>query len=172
MIFSRSAKDEQKLRNGTQLESLNRASSSDARRRPNPRWRRRVGLFGAARGCPILFPTKLSNQVGSSTPPRSTETRNAHKGRLHFWRRGWDSNPRYGITVNRISNPAHSTTLPPLQKYGARNPGSARQRIVRIIPDAHPSLRSGPAFRLSEFAPGEFVDHSATSPGFVVFRPA
>src|SRR6185437_7572751 len=40
MIFSRSAKDEQKRRNGTQLESLNCASSSDARRRPNPRWRR------------------------------------------------------------------------------------------------------------------------------------
>src|SRR6185437_14699796 len=34
---------------------------------------------------------------------------------LHFWRRGWDSNPRYGKTVNRISNPAHSTTLPPLR---------------------------------------------------------
>ncbi len=33
------------------------------------------------------------------------------------WRRGWDSNPRYGETVNRISNPAHSTTLPPLRGY-------------------------------------------------------
>ncbi len=32
------------------------------------------------------------------------------------WRRGWDSNPRYGETVNRISNPAHSTTLPPLRR--------------------------------------------------------
>src|SRR4051812_17179600 len=30
------------------------------------------------------------------------------------WRSRWDSNPRYGITVHRISSPAHSTTLPPL----------------------------------------------------------
>ncbi len=32
-----------------------------------------------------------------------------------FWRRGWDSNPRYGRTVNQISSLAHSTTLPPLR---------------------------------------------------------
>ena len=24
---------------------------------------------------------------------------------LIFWRKGWDSNPRYGITVHRISSP-------------------------------------------------------------------
>src|SRR4249920_760948 len=33
---------------------------------------------------------------------------------LVVWRSRWDSNPRYGITVHRISSPAHSTTLPPL----------------------------------------------------------
>src|SRR4051794_13687762 len=33
---------------------------------------------------------------------------------LCLWRSRWDSNPRYGITVHRISSPAHSTTLPPL----------------------------------------------------------
>src|ERR1700744_5109215 len=51
------------------------------------------------------------------------------------WRRGWDSNPRYGKTVNRISNPAHSTTLPPLRLgrvegrefYGARQQYTTRQ---------------------------------------------
>lgn len=32
-----------------------------------------------------------------------------------YWRKGWDSNPRYSITVHRISSPAHSTTLPPFQ---------------------------------------------------------
>src|SRR5260363_367217 len=32
---------------------------------------------------------------------------------LSQWRKGWDLNPRYGLTVHRISNPAHSTTLPP-----------------------------------------------------------
>src|SRR4030095_5091575 len=31
----------------------------------------------------------------------------------------WDSNPRYSKGVNRISSPAHSTTLPPL-RYAAR----------------------------------------------------
>jgi hypothetical protein len=34
-----------------------------------------------------------------------------------IWWRGWDSNPRHGITVNRISSPAHSTTLPPLRQF-------------------------------------------------------
>jgi hypothetical protein len=63
------------------------------------------------------------------------------------WRRGWDSNPRYGITVNRISNPAHSTTLPPLRIY-------SHTRIVRSLPAhmlvsslrlTHRAARSGPA---------------------------
>src|SRR5690606_27759438 len=31
------------------------------------------------------------------------------------WRRGWDSNPRYGETVRLISSQVHSTTLPPLR---------------------------------------------------------
>ncbi len=31
------------------------------------------------------------------------------------WRRGWDSNPRYGKTVRLISSQVHSTTLPPLR---------------------------------------------------------
>ena len=35
---------------------------------------------------------------------------------LRSWRRERDSNPRYGITVYRISSPAHSTTLPSLRK--------------------------------------------------------
>src|SRR6185312_15153379 len=53
-----------------------------------------------------------------------------------FWRRGCDSNPRYGNTVNRISNPAHSTTLPPLQDVGARCRGSTRGHAVRHVPEA------------------------------------
>src|SRR5215467_5328031 len=44
---------------------------------------------------------------------------------FYVWRRGWDSNPRYGKTVHRISNPAHSTTLPPLRgaSKGANDTG-------------------------------------------------
>ena len=101
---------------------------------------------------PNSFQTNLSHPSGFVHAAPPPETQNAHRGRLHFWRRGWDSNPRYGNTVNRISNPAHSTTLPPLQKCSARNLGRARRRVVRIIPDAHPSLCSGPAFRPSKFA--------------------
>jgi hypothetical protein len=36
-------------------------------------------------------------------------------GHFIFWRRGWDSNPRYGRTVHLISSQAHSTTLAPLR---------------------------------------------------------
>ncbi len=32
-----------------------------------------------------------------------------------YWRRGWDSNPRYGVTVYLNSNQAPSTTRPPLR---------------------------------------------------------
>src|SRR5690348_5188657 len=41
-------------------------------------------------------PGEFVEPVASSTPPAPPETQNAHEGRLHFWRRGWDSNPRYG----------------------------------------------------------------------------
>lgn len=53
------------------------------------------------------------------------------------WRRGWDSNPRYGITVNRISNPAHSTTLPPLRKNGRRTRVIGRPAYRSPHPGAH-----------------------------------
>ena len=33
---------------------------------------------------------------------------------MQFWRRGWDSNPRY-LAVRLISSQVHSATLPPLQ---------------------------------------------------------
>ena len=35
-------------------------------------------------------------------------------GHLNYWRRGWDSNPRY-LAVRLISSQVHSTTLPPLR---------------------------------------------------------
>jgi hypothetical protein len=38
------------------------------------------------------------------------------------WRRGWDSNPRYGRTVHLISNQAHSTTLAPLHSVRGWKP--------------------------------------------------
>ena len=43
-----------------------------------------------------------------------------------IWRRGWDSNPRYGVTVYTRSRRAPSTTRPPpLQERGAQNSDDA-----------------------------------------------
>src|SRR5690348_16374995 len=86
----------------------------------------RLGLLGSslslaprcARGQPpaVQFCSRQNCRTQWVRPHHpSPETENARKGRFRFWRRGWDSNPRYGKTVNRISNPAHSTTLPPLR---------------------------------------------------------
>lgn len=47
--------------------------------------------------------------------PNSQTVRGSEFG---LWRKGWDSNPRYGITVYRISSPAHSTSLPPFRVRG------------------------------------------------------
>ena len=64
---------------------------------------------------------KRGEQDRTRNPHRTNKNARLVSG--HFfakpdaWRRGWDSNPRYGITVHRISSPAHSTTLPPLQAF-------------------------------------------------------
>ena len=39
-----------------------------------------------------------------------------HSLRVFFWRRGWDSNPRY-LAVRLISSQVHSATLPPLLTF-------------------------------------------------------
>ena len=51
---------------------------------------------------------------GSSSNPHHQKKTGARPV-CFVWRRGWDSNPRYCITVRRISSPVQSTTLPPLQ---------------------------------------------------------
>ena len=84
-------------------------------------------------------------------------------GPFIFWRRVWDSNPRYGRTVHLISSQAHSTTLAPLLKsafsfgkmpFGHRTPDLTGRCAPR--PCGAPSA--------SKIAPGDFVDHSGTSP--------
>src|SRR5690348_12008162 len=97
-------------------------------------------------------------------PHAVPETQNAPRGAFAFLAERVGFEP----TLRQYRKPDfesgafdHSATSP---KCSARNPGSTSRRIVRIIPDAHPSLRSGPAFRLSEFVPDKFVDHSATPP--------
>ncbi len=50
------------------------------------------------------------------SPPRPSKTKKAALGGpLCFWRRGWDSNPRYGSPVHLISSQARSTTPAPLR---------------------------------------------------------
>ena len=51
------------------------------------------------------------SDVGPPNPTRSDKTLSAS------WRRGWDSNPRYGITAHTISSRAPSATRSPLRSY-------------------------------------------------------
>src|SRR5215468_4196573 len=59
----------------------------------------------------------------------------------HPWRKGWDSNPRYGITVYRISSPAHSTSLPPFLGFcgSLKRPSQRFKPIPESYLDASPS---------------------------------
>ena len=56
---------------------------------------------------------------------------------LALWWRGWDSNPRYGETVNQISSLAHSTTLPPLRSGASA--GRCRGRDSRACVALRPA---------------------------------
>ncbi len=137
----------------------------------------RVGLLGSRaasssagasdhrRYAPVSFapPRGARRTRVASHPPRPPK-QTGRKGPF-VWRRGWDSNPRYGKTVHRISNPAHSTTLPPLHTsisvaFGgteaccARRIGSGITLASSHEPSPNPTK---PAF-----------DHSATSPASVV----
>ena len=58
-----------------------------------------------------------TSEMTSQAPERKRHSRVSGRRLsecLTVWRRGWDSNPRYGRTVHLISNQAHSTTLAPL----------------------------------------------------------
>lgn len=76
-----------------------------ARRSPCPTHVRSLGV--------TFHPTPPARHIDASR--FCADEKNARL-REHFfdsWRKGWDSNPRYGRTVNQISSLAHSTTLPP-----------------------------------------------------------
>ena len=62
----------------------------------------------------VIHPTNLGES------PRGEANRSQERGTSEGvdWRRGRDSNPRYGLTsVQRISNPPLSTTQPPLPTH-------------------------------------------------------
>jgi hypothetical protein len=68
------------------------------------------GAFGVLRRCAACRTRVL---IKASLSARHKKAR--LRGPFYVWRRGRDSNPRYAINVNTISNRAHSTTLPPLR---------------------------------------------------------
>ena len=57
-----------------------------------------------------------------------------------MWRRGWDSNPRYGVTVHLISNQAHSTTLAPLHNFALFLPRPDKSNQARDHSDTSPAV--------------------------------
>jgi hypothetical protein len=72
------------------------------------------------------------------------------------------------LTRYSLSRGAPSASRASLRNLTAKQKCNNRRRqrlvdrsgYVRIIPDAHPSLRSGPALRPSKIAPGDFVEPS------------
>ena len=80
-----------------------------------------------------------------------------------FWRRGWDSNPRYGTPVHLISSQARSTTPAPLRDS---------KLIVFVLPcsrcaafgwdySGHPALRPSGRTRFArafKIVPDNFVE--------------
>ncbi len=75
----------------------------------------------------------LSSYRGRIILPRLYLARNLTK-----WRRGGDSNPRYGVTAQRISNPPPSSTRPPLQVHlmclSMRQGSSRLGRMLAFLP--------------------------------------
>gem|GEM_PF-3509913 len=88
-----------------------------------------------------LAPAVLAFSHRGEEPGKKKDGRKARL-RLSVWRKGWDSNPRYRRPVHRISNPAHSTTLPPFRGPAAWSGRGARHdtepaRGVQPRPPAH-----------------------------------
>ena len=86
-------------------------------------------------------------EIVRAPPSRATGLRMLRVG----WRRGRDSNPRNGLTrlhTFQACSFNHSDT----------SPYFIAGRDCSAHPGPHPSLRSGPAWRLSEFVPDELVE--------------
>ena len=129
---------------------------------------------------------RRSNRDRSPQPLPARNQKRGHKGPVFdFWRRGWDSNPRYGRTVHLISSQAHSTTLAPLlssacsvgkMPCGHRTPDWTRRFVRASVAQLRCArCESGPlttgvlpaalrAPAASKIAPGELVGHCGTLP--------
>ena len=72
--------------------------------------------FGTACRRPARAVLAGRTQDAPSTLPLHQIKKPPTRGGFLIWRRGRDSNPRYGVTVRLISSQVHSTTLPPLRR--------------------------------------------------------
>ena len=115
-------------------------------------WRRGWDSARSLRELPANMPLRgCVGRTGFESPYLTRrENKKAPRGGLFiFWRRGWDSNPRYGRTVHLISNQAHSTTLAPLRDASGRQDmiGDANCRNVQGLHSAPPDAIIDPSRR-------------------------
>lgn len=86
---------------------------------------------------------------GGTCGESDTIRRNACGTRVS-WRKEWDLNPRYGITVYRISSPAHSTTLPSFRLFPIRRTGFAYYRKREVLSNLPLQIRTNSKLSLPE----------------------
>ena len=105
-----------------------------------------------------------------TTGLRAQKSRLQRTGVFVYWRRGRDSNPRYGVTVYTLSRRAPSTTRTPLQKtcsftapFAAGDLPTTEHAACSLLGLSLPSPFRG-RLAPSKIAPGDFVNHSDTSP--------
>jgi hypothetical protein len=93
---------------------------------------------------PLVEPHQLSIE-GSNPPAQKSIEKGAQGPFFYGWRRGRDSNPRYGITVYTLSRRAPSTTRTPLQifvlRYSRCSLRSGLFGPAALTPAGPPSLR-------------------------------
>ena len=59
-----------------------------------------------------------------------------HTSSFHFWRKGWDSNPRNPFEVHSISNAANSTALAPFPNDELGITNAEQFNFSLIIPNS------------------------------------
>jgi hypothetical protein len=106
-------------------------------------------LHSAGRGCACKRnPTNPTRKPLACSSPWKIKKPACAGFFIEYWRRGWDSNPRYGKTVRLISSQVHSTTLPPLLDTAfAMVEYREAKNYIRVFDDGKPSLHFVEALR-------------------------
>ena len=122
-----------------------------------PRWR-----SGPAFGCPNLFQTNLSNQWARPHHSFHRNEKRPMKGRFRFWRREWDSNPRYGKPyagfqvrcfrpLSHLSLFASFASIPSPERFPVGIHASSSTQADHAIQGTIKALASRPPSHLSVF---------------------